>query len=234
MFKCPHAFCIHHQNVCDGINHCPNSEDEHNCDYTPHRQCPGLFKCKISNICVHPSQLCDNQIDCPLQDDEQLCDVRPCPDGCICHGRAYDCSQSNQYALPNTRADIKVLLLANNKLTGFVAKKYIHLTKLDISSNSIRALSQNAFQACDNIMSLNMSFNMVTIINAMVFNGLSGLYTLDLIGNPLRSIESGGFYGLASLPSLRIANVSLISDCALAELKSLEFLYNEQTYIHNI
>ena len=85
MFKCPEAYCVPYQMLCDGINQCPHAHDEVNCTSMPYRPCAGMFRCKDSYICVHLSQLCDGIVDCTIRgEDENVCEK--CPEGCTCSG----------------------------------------------------------------------------------------------------------------------------------------------------
>ena len=76
--------------LCDGINDCPESEDELLCtaDVINTR---GYLACKDDTIFVHPHHICDDVIHCLLHaDDELLCDFK-CPRRCRCKGYTVMC-----------------------------------------------------------------------------------------------------------------------------------------------
>ncbi|KAE8621384.1 hypothetical protein XENTR_v10004805 [Xenopus tropicalis] len=62
------SVCIPHYQICNGVQDCPNGDDE--------RYCGGFCKnrrCGSSDICVPPSQWCDGVSDCPNGEDEMSC-----------------------------------------------------------------------------------------------------------------------------------------------------------------
>ena len=223
-FKCPQTYCIENNQVCDGIIQCPNGEDEHNCQYGALRSCPNLYRCKNSPACIHTTQLCNGKFDCPLQDDEYVCDYQPCPDECVCAGRAYDCSYGKHNTVPVVGKFCVVLLLSHTTLQNLFFETCRYLLKLDVSSNKIKYLPESVFISCQNMMYLNLSFNDISSIKKMSFYGLINLYELHLDGNPLINIEADGFYGLISLPVLRLSSLQWMASCALFHLKSLEYI----------
>ena len=231
MFKCSQAYCIRYQDVCDGTTHCPNGEDETGCSVGTQRLCPGLYRCKDSNVCIHLAQLCNNIVDCPFGDDESLCDPQISPDGCVQYGRVSDCTNTNIKILPQLSASVEVMLFAGNFISIFPQLKYTHLKKFDISRNKLISLERNIFVFCNGMIHLNMSYNTIHILRKGVFTGVNILYELYIYGNPLRSIEPGGFSGLLALPALTITSISQLSNCILADLSSVENIQIVHTYI---
>ena len=67
------VICIHEIAVCDGINDCPDAEDEENCEQD--QLCgEGSVKCNGTNTCIPKYWLCDGDNDCGDGDDELNCD----------------------------------------------------------------------------------------------------------------------------------------------------------------
>ena len=79
--------------VCDGVNDCPDSEDEMFCDKL---STAGLLQCRGDDIYVHPRHVCDRVLHCMTSyDDKIICEAFHCPVGCHCRGYAVLC-----YAVP--------------------------------------------------------------------------------------------------------------------------------------
>ena len=53
-YKCQESYCIALHMVCDGVNDCPDSEDELFCDNLNTR---GLLHCRGDDIYVHPRHI---------------------------------------------------------------------------------------------------------------------------------------------------------------------------------
>ncbi|XP_064596679.1 uncharacterized protein LOC135463349 [Liolophura sinensis] len=71
-FVCPNSgVCVKPAHVCDGIQNCPDGEDEglhcFNCDENTE------FKCKVTGLCVKKSQVCNGMRDCGDNSDEDNC-----------------------------------------------------------------------------------------------------------------------------------------------------------------
>uniref|UniRef100_A0A914YX79 Uncharacterized protein n=1 Tax=Panagrolaimus superbus TaxID=310955 RepID=A0A914YX79_9BILA len=97
-FDCGNKHCILKLKVCDGINDCPDGQDEKNCS------CPAtLFKCpsKLPNgndKCIEPTQRCDGFIDCPNGEDEKDCEKCANEDG-------FKCKKENKCISQTARCD---------------------------------------------------------------------------------------------------------------------------------
>ena len=92
MFKCLTSYCIPTYLLCDGVQNCPNGEDEQSCERFT---CAGLLRCRYDNVCVHPSDICDGHKHCLMSgDDERFCNITMCPPMCTCHGSAITCKKN--------------------------------------------------------------------------------------------------------------------------------------------
>ena len=66
-FRCSQGFCLPIYLRCNGVDDCPNREDEASCEsYT----CPGFYRCRGSKVCLHADHVCDGVFQCPQYDDE--------------------------------------------------------------------------------------------------------------------------------------------------------------------
>ncbi|KAL8593356.1 hypothetical protein ACOMHN_066486 [Nucella lapillus] len=82
-------YCLPVYTRCNGLSDCVYGEDEQNCETV---MCRDFYRCQSSTVCVHGDHLCDGWGQCPQRDDELMCDV-DCPEGCLCQGHAFICSQ---------------------------------------------------------------------------------------------------------------------------------------------
>lgn len=88
-FRCSQGLCLPICLRCNGVNDCPNHEDEAACDsYT----CTGYYRCRGSQVCLHADHVCDGVFQCPRCDDELLCKKLICPEVCHCQGLAFVCA----------------------------------------------------------------------------------------------------------------------------------------------
>ena len=77
--------------MCDGLIHCPEGEDEYNCQTN---NCTGLYRCvkSIFLICLHIEDVCNGYNDCYSGEDEVLCNIpNQCPEYCLCLMHAITC-----------------------------------------------------------------------------------------------------------------------------------------------
>ena len=193
-FQCPdHGYCLPAFVRCNGVNDCPGSEDEHDCDgYT----CPGYYRCRGSKVCLHPDHLCDKDPQCPQSDDEEFCDMA-CSQQCVCYGLAFTCTQY------------------------FDAAQYPHLRYLDASDSGMTpghlwsntmlvhlrlarcGLTQSDSLVFRNLNSLDLSENLIISIDKEQLRHMPRLRSLILSGNPMTSLFTSRSTTDWSFPFLR-------------------------------
>ena len=88
-FQCSQGHCLPIYLRCNGVDDCPNREDEASCESYI---CSGFYRCRRSKVCLHTDNVCDGVFQCPQYDDELLCEKLTCPDVCQCQGLAFVCS----------------------------------------------------------------------------------------------------------------------------------------------
>ena len=228
MFKCINSYCIGLHMVCDGINDCPQNEDEHNCyNYSME----GYLKCREEDVYVHPVHICDGIINCMYyHDDELICENYMCPPGCICISFAIYCKQGSIYSVPTklrllyviNAQHIHVLLTDNlvylgivnshlsQNLTSFLINlRYLkHLQLINISRNVM--LSYKPFQSLGNVVTLSIQKSILPHIHANSFDGLSSIRILDLHDMSIRTVHKNAFNRLFTIEILNISNNKFI------------------------
>ena len=171
-------YCLPIYTRCNRIYDCVFQEDERDCEVTT---CPGLYRCRGSNVCVHIDHLCDGWSQCPQRDDEWQCDMT-CPAQCLCQGHAFLCSQPfSSHLFPELR-----YLDAHG--SGMKPSDFGNITYYIIYLNLTRCSILNlSYMAFPNLQLLDLSMNKITNILLAVFLRLENLNVLSLKGNPLAS-----------------------------------------------
>ncbi|XP_033752468.1 G-protein coupled receptor GRL101-like isoform X2 [Pecten maximus] len=225
--KCPNSFCIHARFLCDGVPHCPNSEDEINCDSFT---CPGYFRCQDSRSCIPLEQVCDGIGHCPRADDERHCDVI-CPDGCSCQGLIFNCvddsikTSSLFRELPNSIRGLNVQIRLSD-WTGHLPLQFPAIFSLSMQHCQINSLSfrnHSILVGLESLITLDLSYNDIYTIPEDTFSMLVNLEYLILNRNPIVSIEGTAFSGLHLLKELSLIGSKLrnLSSNTFAECDAL-------------
>ena len=180
-FQCSQGFCLPIYLRCNGVDDCPNREDEASCEsYT----CSGFYRCRGSKVCLHADHVCDGVFQCPQYDDELLCEKMACPDVCQCQGLAFVCtanfSASSHPALRYLDASGSGMTPSDLTHNFFL----IHLRLSDCRINKQPALE------LPNLKHLYLDRNNLTHINMQSFQYLKNLRVLVLSGNPLSIITN--------------------------------------------
>lgn len=100
------------------------------------------------------------------------------------------------------------LNLSHNFQLHTIPVKLFHpltsLQVLDLSYDSLKALSSELFVKCPNLQWLSLSNNMISELTENVFDALVNLTYLNLGGNNIVNLKSGIFAGLHSLKTLSL------------------------------
>ncbi|XP_071792808.1 slit homolog 2 protein-like isoform X2 [Asterias amurensis] len=177
-------------------------------------------------ICQSPENLRDVPL-AGLQKADFTCDENnlnsclpsiACPRECACSGTVVRCSRKELTSPPrNIPLTATEIYLDSNQLItipeGMTGQKSLHT--LDLSTNLITMLPDNAFANMTKLSTLILSYNRIACIPPGTFSGLSSLRILSLQGNDLSTIPDGVFNDLHSLSHIALGNNPLYCDCKL-------------------
>ncbi|KAJ8302246.1 hypothetical protein KUTeg_021233 [Tegillarca granosa] len=220
--------------LCDGVNHCPNGEDEIDCVGL---QCPGSLKChsyEKQSICIPINSVCDGIRDCPLGDDERLCNVT-CPNGCLCSDLDFTCNRVVNLAELDLRVNRLDFSHQFWPWDGRVFRSLLFLGELVLKDTSLTEVFRGMFENLINLYFLDLRDNAIKTIQSHAFKGLKYLQILLLKGNPLlQTISESSFDGLSSLVSLDLSrkNINDFPNDAFKGLVALKFLNLSYNKIH--
>ena len=232
-YKCQESYCIALHMVCDGVNDCPDSEDELFCD---NLSTAGLLHCRGDDIYVHPRHVCDGVLHCMTSyDDEIICEPFQCPLGCYCKGYAVLC-----YAVPivhlNLPEELRALIIRGivysdieNVLWKTTHSKLNLLTIYDfILTKHDKQMSVAMFNSVSNLLVLklhNISEGHLSLSNSP-FSNLQLVSEFSLQGNSLPVIHAYSFRGLKRvvLLDLHEMGIKLLAPTAFIDLENLKTL----------
>lgn len=111
----------------------------------------------------------------------------------------------------------------------------LHMTDLQMKSNSILSLDISVFAGCKRLKTLDLSNNNLTVLASDTFRGLDQLLHLDLSANQLERID-GSLNPLQHLARLDLRQnyLSMISEETLRGLARLRYLRLDDNRIHHI
>ena len=196
MFKCLTSYCIPTYLLCDGVQNCPNGEDEQSCERFT---CAGLLRCRYDNVCVHPSDICDGHRHCLMSgDDERFCNITMCPPMCTCHGSAITCKKDLprlKTLSPNFRHMMLHDMYIHSKYQLQSLNALVQLHILD-SSFEVGNLNDRMFSHLTALQILVVCRNGIQFIKSGAFIRLIRIRHLDLTGNRIKSLTNYNFKGL--------------------------------------
>ena len=260
MFKCLTSYCIPTYLLCDGVQNCPNGEDEQSCERFT---CAGLLRCRYDNVCIHPSDICDGHKHCLMSgDDERFCNITMCPSMCTCHGSAITCKKDlpplqtllpdfrhmmlrdmyihSTYQLQSFNALLQLHILNSSFEVGHLNDQmFSHLTALQIlvvCRNGIQFIEPDAFKRLIRIRHLDLTGNRIKSLTNYNFKGLQLIGILDLSNQLIQQLEDDTFVGLLSLRQLNLSSnliEAFTSRCfgALAHVELIDLTNNSFTYM---
>ena len=226
MFKCLTSYCIPTYLLCDGVQNCPNGEDEQSCERFT---CAGLLRCRYDNICVHPTDICDGHKHCLMSgDDERFCNITMCPSMCTCNGSAITCKKDLP-TIQTLSSSLKYILLLgmyihpNYQLQSFNALVQLHILN---SSFEVGNLNTQMFSHLTALQILVVCRNGIQYIKPRAFKGLVRIQHLDLTGNRIKSLTNYNFKGLQLIGILDLSHqlVRQLEDDTFVGLRSLRYL----------
>ena len=260
MFKCLTSYCIPTYLLCDGVQNCPNGEDEQSCKRFT---CAGLLRCRYDNVCVHPSDICDGHKHCLMSgDDERFCNITMCPPMCTCHGSAIICKKDlptlqilstnfkyimlrsmyipSKYQLQSFNAVVQLHILDSSFEVGNLNDQmFSHLTALQIlivCRNGVQFIKPGAFIRLIRIRNLDLTGNRIKSLTNYNFKGLQLIGILDLSNQQIQQLEDDTFVGLISLRHLNLSSnliETFTSRCfrALGNVELIDLTNNSFTYM---
>lgn len=169
-----------------------------------------------------------------------------CPDKCLCSSQTVKCQNQDLDSIPQSiPANTKFLFVTGNKILqinngsfptslNLLTELYLsgnqmehvdartfqnlpNLTRLDLSNNTLKTFSEEAFPGGSKLQVLNFSRSLYNysfteqLLSFLPIANLSQLRSLDLSNNDVMILPDGIFMGLSKLISLNLHNSSLLT-----------------------
>ena len=237
MYKCANSYCIPLHMICDGINDCPDSEDESFCGELIAN---GILHCRHDNIYVAPYNVCDNITHCILSaDDEMFCEKFTCPRQCYCKGYAVMCSNISFSNIGlQLASSVTLLYYINSNITIYFSKDFSSMKMLDLTNSSFQngIVRSNYFKHLKELRVLILTNTYITAFDNEPFIHLTKVQYFHISQNTIHKISRKSFHGLRELRTLDIHDIKLkhIGPNSFYDLKKLVTLnvsYNKLKYL---
>ena len=237
MFKCANSYCIPLHMICDGINDCPDSEDESVCGELIAN---GILHCRHDNISVAPYNVCDNIVHCLWStDDEMFCKNFTCPGQCYCKGYAVMCSNIifSNIGLELASA-VTLLYYINSDIMIHFSEDFGSMKLLDLTNSSFQngIVPSNYFKHLKELRALILTNTHITALDNHPFIYLTNVQYFKILQNTIHKISKRSFIGLTEIRTLDIHDLKLKhigpdSFCDLKKLMTLNVSYNKLKYL---
>ena len=215
--------CVHPAQVCDGVVHCPKSEDD--------EQICRFWFCPVSCLCigyiVHCRQMLPN-----------MNDYNSNTKGLIMRGlniyRSYALLKIDQ----TLHLDLSTCVFEQKKLYRNLLKKLRLLQVLFIRFCKLIVIEENSFQDLQNLLILDVKGNYILHLSTNIWNAFVILPYLDFNHNDLTSIEPLTFEGLIEVKILNLSYNKLLklrknTFVGLPKLIVLDIGYNPILHIEH-
>ena len=206
------SICLPLDLVCDGVQNCPQGDDELMC----HIHCPPNCLCHDLSVSCH--NISSTQSIQNLKIFSRL--------------RKLDLS-NNFLDLNLTVFDgcyyLVELILSNCGITDIRPYLFSYLNNLihlDISYNRIRTLSAGTFLGLSRLKTIILIGNPIETVQAGAFSDLIGIHELDISGARLKFLYPGVFQGLLNLDNLNLSfnQIESVADNSFQYLSKLTLL----------
>ncbi|CAH1974465.1 unnamed protein product [Acanthoscelides obtectus] len=119
--------------------------------------------------------------------------------------------------------------LSNSNLETVPTGSMRKLAILNLRGNSLKALLNNSFVGCPNLVRLNLSLNSISAVEENAFKGLDYLEFLDLSSNKLTVLNEKVFLPVISLVDLSLSHnyINTLDTITSSSLKYLDVSYCE-------
>ncbi|XP_044737228.1 protein slit isoform X2 [Chrysoperla carnea] len=156
---------------------------------------------------------------CTSDNDQGCLGENYCPPKCSCTGTVVRCSHAKLQEIPRgIPQETSELYLDQNEIQSIQLDRISHLkslTRLDLSNNKIRILSNYTFANLSKLSTLIISYNNLQCVQKNALIGLKSLRIISLHGNQISMIPDGTFSELKSISHLALGDNPLYCDCSL-------------------
>ncbi len=209
---------------CDGIWHCPNGEEEHNCTKFL-LNCSGFFKCTSSaeKHCIHMVDVCNGVKDCHSSEDEYFCDLpKLCAfePYCKCLLYATKCERVtlNYFSL-KTLMSYTVHLHLNDvsvTLSSFRVEDQVKTRSFIWTSSSLTDICSPVKWFSQFLKAIDFAGNQLHTLPRHCFASTENLQIITLPFNVISKIEQNAFQELKMLSKLDLSSNALNTFYSLA------------------